>query len=141
MKRFIKCISLVLIFVMLMAIPVSAKEVSPYSSNYFMAHSAYLWNVSSTSFQVCFNVTAVGTMSKLGVNYIDVERSSDGINWSVVKTYTQSDYSNLIASNTHSHSSYVTYSNKQSGYQYRAYVDFYAKNSNGTASYGTYAYF
>lgn len=141
MKSFFKCVSLMLVVVMLVAIPVSAAEISPYASNYFMAHSTYLWETSGTSFQVWFNVTAVGTMSKLGVNYIDIERSSDGTNWSVVKTYTQDDYSNLVASNTHSHSSYVSYSNRQSGYQYRAYVDFYAKNSAGTASYGAYAYF
>lgn len=141
MKKMCKIVSVVLVFALCFALPVSAEEVTPYASNYFMAHRTYLESVSSTSFKVWFNVTAVSTMTKLGVNYIDIERSSDGINWSVVKTYDKDDYSSLVANNTHYHSGYVTYSNKQSGYQYRAYVDFYAKNSSGTASYGAYAYF
>lgn len=141
MKKIIKLVSLVLVFALVLAVPVSGTEIAPYASNFFMGHGTYLTEVSSSSFQVWFNVTAVGTMTKLGVNYIDIECSDDGINWSVVKTYTKEAYSNLVASNTVYHSGYVTYSNRQTGYQYRAYVDFYAKNSSGTASYGAYAYF
>lgn len=140
-KRVLKCIAVLLAFSVLLTVPVSAQEISPYASNYFMSQSAYLSASSSTSFQVRFTVTAVGTMNKLGVNYIDIERSSDGENWSVVKTYSKDSYSNLVASNTYFHSGSVTYSSMSSGYQYRAYVDFYAKNGTGTASYGAYAYF
>lgn len=123
-----------------MAVPASATEITPYASNYFMGFGANLEEASSSSFEVWFSVSAVSTMTKLGVNYIDIERSSDGVNWSVVKTYTKEAYSSLVASNTGYHSGHVTYSNMQSGYQYRAYVDFYAKNSTGSASYGVYAY-
>lgn len=141
MKSAIKFLSLLLALSMCLVFPVSAEEISPYASNYFMAHSTYLGNGTSTSFRVWFNVTAVSTMTKLGVSYIDIEESSDGVNWSVVKTYDMDDYGNLIGNNTHYHSGYVTYSSRQSGYQYRAYVKFYAKNSSGTATYGAYAYF
>lgn len=141
MKKSIRFLSLFLAVVLLLAIPVSAAEISPYASNYFMGYGAYLEEATSSSFEVWFTVTAVGTLEKLGVNYIDIERSSDGVNWSVVKTYTKESYSNLVASNAYYHSGHVTYTNKQSGYQYRAYVDFYAKNGSGTASTGTYAYF
>ena len=142
MRRFIKLICLVMAFSLCMAIPVAADEISPYASNYFMSHNTYLWETSSSSFQVWFSVTAVGTMAELGVNYIEVERSTDGVNWSVVKTYDKEDYSNLVASNTYYHSGSVTYSNRVSGYQYRAYVELYAKNSSGGKAYsGTYAYF
>lgn len=140
-KVYIRIVSLILIFAMLVPVAASATEVSPYASSYFMSHSTYLREASSTSFKVWFTVTAVGRMTKLGVNYIDIERSSDGVNWTVVKTYTKESYSNLVASNTTYHSGSVTYSNMSSGYQYRAYVDFYAQNSSGTASYGAYAYF
>ena len=141
MKALSKVIALLLVFSLCMAVPVSANEVSPYASNYFMSHSAYLSETSSSSFQVRFTVTAVGTMTKLGVNYIDIERSSDGVNWTVVKTYDKDDYSSLVASNTYFHSGSVTYSSMNSNYQYRAYVNFYAKNSSGTATNGAYAYF
>lgn len=141
MKRLIKLTCLVLTLSMILALPVAAAEEAPYSSRYFGSQSAYLVGVSSTSFQVWFDVTAVSTMSQLGVDSIEIERSSDGVNWSVVKTYTRSGYSNLVANNTVDHCSYVTYSNRQSGYQYRAYVEFYAKNSSGSAKSGMYAYF
>lgn len=141
MKKTVRVLALVLAFAIFMAVPVSASEISPYASSYFLGHGANLETVSSSSFKVWFSVTAVGTMTKLGVNYIDIEQSSDGVNWSVVKTYTKEAYTNLVASNAYYHSGYVTYSNKQSGYQYRAYVEFYAKNSSGTATSGTYAYF
>lgn len=143
MNRLIKFTCLVLTLSIILALPVAAAvaEDAPYSSRYFGSHSTYLVNVSTSSFQVWFDVTAVSTMTQLGVDSIDIERSSDGVNWSVVKTYTRSSYSNLIGSNTADHCSYVTYSNKQSGYQYRAYVEFYAKNSSGSAKSGAYAYF
>lgn len=141
MKRISQYISILLVVCMIIAVPVSAKESAPYASNYFSAHSTYLTESTSTSFKVWFSITAVGTMDKLGVNYIDIERSSDGVNWSVVKTYDKDDYGSFIASNAFYHSGSVTYSNKQSGYQYRAYVDYYAKKGSGTASYGVYAYF
>lgn len=142
MKRLVKFVSLMLVFALIMALPVAATETSPYSSSYFMSRNTYLWETSSTSFQVWYNVTAVGTMSELGVNYIDIEKSSDGSNWSVVRTYTKDDYGSLVATNTANHSGYVSFNNKQSGYQYRAYVEFYAKNSSGGRGYsGTYAYF
>ena len=141
MNKVFRLLTLLLAFIMVFTVSASAQEISPYASNFFLGYGANLEDVSSSSFEVWFSVSAVGIMTKLGVNYIDIERSSNGTDWSIVKTYDKDDYTNLIASNTGFHSGYVTYSNKQSGYQYRAYVDFYAKNSTGTASYGTYAYF
>lgn len=141
MKTWVRTVSLLLVIVMILPLSASAMGISPYASNYFMSHSTYLRESSSTSFKVWFTVTAVGTMTKLGVDYIDIERSSDGTNWSVVKTYTKENYSGLVASNTTFHSGSVTYSSMSSSYQYRAYVHFYAKNSSGTATYGAYAYF
>lgn len=141
MKRLSKVLAIILVLTTILVVPVSAMEISPYASNYFMGHGAYLEEVSTSSFEVWFSVTAVGTMEKLGVDYIDIECSSDGVNWSVVKTYNKGTYTNLIASNTYYHSGHVTFTEKESGCQYRAYVSFYAKNGSGTASSGAYAYF
>ena len=141
MKRFVKLMCLVVIFAMCLAIPVGAEEITPYASNYFGSYSTYLSGETNTSFEVWFSVTALRKMDKLGVEYIDIERSSDGSNWTVVKTYDSDDYSNLMTTNTSSHSGHVTYSQKQSGYQYRAYIQFYAKEGNGSASHNAYATF
>ena len=140
MKRFVRFMCLVLVFTMCLAIPVGAEEIAPYSSNYFMSYNAYLSGETSTSFEVWFSVTALRRMDKLGVEYIDIERSSDGSNWTIVKTYDSDDYPSLMATNTASHAGHVTYTNKQSGYQYRAYVKFYAKDGNNSGVLGAYAY-
>ena len=142
MKRFAKYICLVLSLVMCIVLPVKAEEIAPYGSAYFGSHNAYLWNNTGSSFEVWFSISAVRTMDELGANYIEIERSSDGVNWSVVKTYSKDNYSNLIAHDTIYHSGHVTYTNVQSGYQYQAYVSFYAKDSSGNRGYsGAYAYF
>ena len=135
MNRIFRLLTLLLAFIMLFTVPASAQEISPYASNFFLGYGANLEEVSGSTFEVWFSVSAVGTMTKLGVNYIDIERSSNGTDWTVVKTYEKADYSSLIASNTGFHSGHVTYSNRQSGNQYRAYVEFYAKNGSGSASY------
>ena len=140
MKRFVRFMCLVLVFTMCLAIPVGAEEIAPYASNYFMSYNAYLSGETSTSFEVWFSVTALRRMDKLGVEYIDIERSSDGSNWTVVKTYDSDDYPSLMATNTFSHSGHVTYNNKQSGYQYRAYVKFYAKEGVNSGVLYAYAY-
>ena len=141
MKRFEKLMCLVLVFAMCLVIPAGAEELTPYASNYFGYYDAYLGAESSTSFEVWFSVTALREMDKLGVDYVDILRSSDGSNWTVVKTYDSDDYPSLMATNTATHSGHVTYSNKQSGYQYRAYVHFYAKDGVNSGVLGAYAYF
>lgn len=142
MKRFIKCLCLILALSFCLAIPAAAEEAAPYASNFFMSRDAYLWRTSSTSCEVWFEVTAVRGMTELGARYIDIEESSDGVNWYVVKTYDRSNYSNLIKYNTSDHTSYVTFNEMKPGYQYRMYVSLFAKDSNGnTASSGAYGYF
>lgn len=142
MKRFVKFLCLILAMSVCLAIPAAAEEVSPYGSAYFGSRDAYLHPTSSTSFQAWFEVTAVRGMAELGAQYIDIERSSDGVNWRVVKTYDRSEYSNLIKYNTGDHCSYVTFSDMEPGYQYRMYVRLFAKDSNGnTAASGKYGYF
>lgn len=142
MKRLIKCICIILALSFCLVIPAAAAETAPYSSSFFGSRDAYLWRTSDTSCQAWFEVTAVRGMTELGARYIDIERSSDGVNWRVVKSYDRSDYSNLIAYNTGDHCSYVTFSEMEPGYQYRMYVELFAKDSNGnTASSGKYGYF
>lgn len=140
MRRCIKLMCFVLVFIMCLAIPAGAEEIAPYASNYFGSYNAYLSGETSTSFEVWFTVTALRRMDKLGVDYINIQRSSDGSNWTTVKTYDSDDYPSLMATDTSFHSGHVNYTNKQSGYQYRAYVKFYAKDSSGSGVLGAYAY-
>lgn len=133
MKRFIQFICLTLVFAMVMSTNAFAAEMpNPRASNYFTRSSVYFWHTSGNNYQIWFDVTAVGVMSKLGVSEIKVQRSTDEVNWTTVKTYDMADYSQMTRSNTATHADYVSYT-ATTGYSYIAKVTLYAKNSSGTA--------
>lgn len=134
MKRVTQVICLILVLSMTLAIPALAAEVSPRASDYFMSYSHYLWKVSDTHFEVWFEVAAVRGMDELGASEVKVQRSSDGVNWETVQTYSKADYPSMICNNTVGHSSYVDYYDAQPGYYYRARVNYYAKRGTGSAS-------
>lgn len=133
MKRFTQMICIVLVFVMVMSTTAFAAEVpETRASNFFTASSVYFWHVSGNSYEIWFDVTAVGTMTELGVSKIVVERSTDEVDWEDVKTYYKADYSQMTKSNTGTYANSVPFTVTQ-GYSYKAKVTLYAKNSSGTA--------
>lgn len=138
MNRFIRIVCFIMVVAVLLTTSVVAAEnENQRASNYFGSHSVYLHKTSSTQFQAWFEVAAVAGMQKLGARTIEIQRSTDKSNWTTVATYEMEDYSNMVASNTGYHDGYVTYT-YTTGYYYRAYVELYAKNSNGTAYYDAY---
>lgn len=133
MKRFTQCVCVILVLAAILTIPAFAAEaIGERASAYFFKYSAYIYRVSSTKFEVWFDITAVDTMDKLGAKEIKVQRSSNGDYWTTMATYDMDDYSQMIDDNTIQHDECVSY-NYLSGYQYRAVVVFYAKKSS---SYG-----
>lgn len=139
MKRFVKCICLILSLSMLLAVPAQAAETpDTRSSSFFMRSSVYLYETSSTTFQAWFEVTGVRTMDKIGASVIKIQRSSDNENWTTMRTYTMDNYySTLICENTAGHVGCVTYTGTR-GYYYRAYIKLYAEDETGTATWARY---
>lgn len=135
MRRFVRLVCLILVFASVATIPVFAAETSePRASNYFAYGSAYFTVASSTKLEIWFDVTAVGMMDELGASKIVLERSTDGVNWSPVKTYYKASYSQMVDDDgafMYSASVPYTYS---SGYYYCATVTLYAKQGNGSAT-------
>lgn len=135
MKKFVQFVCIILIFAFVLPMTVFSAEVSTRrASEFFMADSCYIQEISGSEFRVWFDVTGTRKMEEIGASVIIVQRSSDGSSWTDVKTYTKESYSQMVAYNTGAHSDYVTYSSATSGYYYRAYVKFYARNDNGTAT-------
>ena len=133
MKRFTHCICILLVCVMMFSTTAFAAETAePKGSSYFMNSSVFLCNVSGNSFEAWFEVTAVSRMEAIGVNYIKIQRSTDGSNWTTVKTYTKESYPHLLDSNSVSHSAGVSYT-ATGGYYYRAVIQLYAKKGIGSA--------
>lgn len=132
MKRFIWCVSVLLVISICLSLPANAvTEVEPRGSDYFMASSTYI-DVYGTRLEIWFDITAVGMMDKLGVNSIEVQRSTDRVNWTSMHTYDSSLYSGFIDTNTSAHAGYISYYGT-SGYYYRACVEYYAKKGTGSA--------
>ena len=132
MRRFTRCISIMLVVVMLCGTTVFATEnANQRSSSYFWGSGTYLHKTSETTFEAWFDVAATHSMLKLGASSVQIQRSSDGENWTTMRTYSMTSYPNLICENTVAHTSYVTYTGT-SGYYYRAMFMLYAKDSSGT---------
>lgn len=142
MKRFLRILCMTMVLVTLLSTVAFAAEIpEPRASAFFSGSSVYLWKTSSTSFQVWFDVVATGTMDKLGASYIEVQESSNGVNWTNVGTYYMSGNSSMTKSNTAVYANYVTFNKYNSSKQYRAYITLYAKDGNDVGELGRYAYF
>lgn len=131
MKRFVNCICILLVCVMVFSTTAFAAESR--GSIYFGGSSVYFWKSSGNNYQIWFDVTAVGTMAELGASEIIVERSTDLVNWSTVRTYYKSNYPQMTGSNTVGYANYVPFT-ATDGYYYRAVVFLYARNSTGTGN-------
>lgn len=134
MKRFIRCMCLLLMMVMVLSIPAYATETAaPRASSYFSNSSVFLCNVSGNYFEAWFEVTSISRMDTLGVSFIKIQQSSDGSNWTTVKTYTKESYPSLIDNDAISYTAGVGYT-AVGGYYYRAHIQLYAKKG---VNYGT----
>lgn len=131
MKRMSRFACMFLAVLMVFAAPAAAAEdAEPRASSFFGSSDVYISMTTSTQFQVWFEVVALDGMEKIGASEIKVQKSSDGENWTTMKTYSMDDYSNMIDENSGAHASYVTYTG-QKGYYYRAKITLYAENSTG----------
>lgn len=132
MKRIRSILCHLLVISLLLVSPVCASgDVTPYSSCFFRSTCTSLEQSADSAFKAWFEVSAsCGMKDELGVTEILVQKSSDGVNWENVKTYTAERYTHLIAYNASSHAGYIVHAGTQ-GYYYRTYVTYYAKNSTG----------
>lgn len=138
MKRFLRCTCLLLVLATVLSIPAFAAETSePRSSSFFLKSSVYLGNVSGKSFEAWFEVTGVGTMDVIGAKTIKIQRSSDGSNWTTMKTFSKDTYTSLVDTNTGYHATGVSYTGS-GGYYYRAYIQLYAKKGVNTGTIDRY---
>lgn len=130
MRKFIRIICLLLVVTSLVSVPAYAREQSERASLFFSAYRAYCSAASSTEIEVCFNVIGTGIMDEIGASEILVQRSSDQVNWTTVKTFSRANYSDMVVTNRGAHGATLSCT-VASGFYYRAYVTFYASNSSG----------
>lgn len=140
MKQFTRFVCMILVLSLLLVIPVYAEATTDSrGSIFFSSYGTDLYKVSSTKFEIWFDVDSnAAMMDVLGVREIVVYRSQDQQTWTKQRTYTMERYPVMIDTNSYSHIGYVTYTSASVGYYYRALVTFYAQDSRGIGERAVY---
>ncbi len=122
--RIVKLFALFLTLVFLIPTTTFAAEpeqLMPRASYYLMGYQTYVCPVGNGEVQVWYDVIGAGTQDELGTLRIMIYESSDNQNFTWKKTFLHEDYSSMLAYNTSSHMSYVSYQGTAGKY-YKAYV-------------------
>ena len=131
MKKIYKCLCIILaLSLCFSSTAYAAENDSVRSSKFFISSSVWLTRISDNQFRACFDVTCFGIMDEVGARTIRIQKSSDGVNWTTIITYSKDTSTYLIDYNTAGHGTCVTYIGTPGCY-YRAVVVLYAKNSSG----------
>lgn len=129
MKRKLVSIIAVLLVISICATPVASASVQ--ASLYLTSYGAYIYPSGNGNMGIYFNVVATGTMDEIGSLSMRLQqRPSGSSTWTTVKTYSYTDYTNMLGYDNISYGSSVSYSGV-SGYSYRAYVTVWAGLAGG----------
>lgn len=128
-KKIISSLTLVFMIYLCLASTVNAAVISPQASEYLSSYYAYVYPEGSGNVSIWFEVQGTETMDEIGVLTVRLqEKASGSSTWTTVKTYSHTEYLNLLTYNDNFHWSSVNYSGKK-GYSYRAYVTIWAGQS------------
>lgn len=132
-SNFFRVTSLLLVLVLIL--PVSAMAVESRSSLYLHSYSAYVYPAGWGKVQVWITVQGTNDMDEIGALEIQLYESTDNENWTWVKTFGYSDYSDMLGYNDFIHTGHVQY-NGTLGRYYKAYVCVWAgKDGDGDTRY------
>ena len=110
-----------IILIVVCTFPVQAKAVEPRASDYLFGYSAYVYPAGWGRIQVWFDVTGIDDLDEIGALEIQLYESKDNTNWTWVKTFDYTDYSDMLGYNNYTHTGHVQY-NGTIGRYYKAYV-------------------
>ena len=111
------------------------EPIEPRASDYLTSYQTYIYPAGGGEIQVWFDVTADDYMDELGAMYVYLYESTDGVNWSWVKTFSHEYYSNMLLENDIFHMDHVTYQGVTGRY-YKANVCIWAgRNGAGDSRY------
>lgn len=115
---------------------VESEQVSPRASYYLDSYSAYVYVTSGGTVQVWFDVMGTGDMDEIGALSIILYESSDGTNWTRVKSFLHESTEDMLFEDDYYVSSHVSWANGSTSKQYKAYVCVWAgKNGTGDTRY------
>lgn len=131
MKRIIISIVALVVAAATLIAPVSANgDVAPASSAYFSSYTTYIEQESgSRILKLGYDVTSVGSMQNLGAERMQVLRSTDRINWTIVNSFYSDDYPSMLRNSAGVAHAYSRTYRATAGYYYKIYVTYYAFKS------------
>lgn len=125
---FIRLLSFFLIFAFILPFPVFAATPDiavPTASYYLDAYTTYICPLAQYDIQIWWNIIGTGTMADIGTLNIFLYESTDNINWTWVKTFQHTTYTQMLDHETWRSMDYVFYDGDHECY-YKAYVSIYA---------------
>ena len=104
----------------------SATDFNIQASQYLDRYYANIYSESNGDISIWFEVEATGKMDEIGALSIHLQqRSNSSSTWKTIKTYSHTNFSNMLVNNKDFYVSSVNYSGIN-GYSYRAYVTIWA---------------
>ena len=135
MKKYFKRLTALTVTAVMLACVLStaAVAVDTRSSAYLSGYCISVTAENGGKIIVNVDVDATHTMDEVGATSITIWRSSDGENFTSVKTYNSDDYPELLGSGLHFNEDVITYYGTP-GYYYCASGYCYAGDSRGSDS-------
>lgn len=129
-RSLLKIVALCLIFTLALPTHANASSVEARASYYLDSYQAYVYPAGSGEIQVWFSVTGVDYMDDIGALSIEIYESVDNATWTYKKTFTHSDYSNMLKQDAICYMDHVSYQGVKGRY-YKAYVCIWAGKDGG----------
>lgn len=110
----------------------NATDFSTQASQYLDRYYANIYSEGDGDISIWFEVEATGKMDEIGALSVRLQQRFDSSStWKTIKTYSYTDYSNMLVNDKDFYVSSVDYSGID-GYSYRAYVTVWAgKDGSG----------
>ena len=102
------------------------------ASEYLDRYYAYIYSEGNGDLSIWFEVQGAGTMDEIGALSIRLqEKSDDSSTWTTIRTYSYTNYPNMLGYDDNLYISSVNYSGK-AGYSYKAEITVWAgKDGDG----------
>lgn len=115
-----------ILLVVSLTLPVSAsaaavETVQPRASYYLDSYNAYIHVAGDGKIQVYFSVIGVDYLDELGALTIQIYESTDNINWTWVKSFSNFNYPEMLGYDDFFYTNHVDYQGVAGRY-YKAYV-------------------
>ena len=102
----------------------------PFASAYLTDYTAYICAMGDGDLEIWWEVTGTRTLADIGVLRVYLYESTDNTNFEWVKTFTFTDYPNMLWHDTYISMDYVDYDGVPGRY-YKAYVQIWAGPEDG----------